>query len=45
MSSSLLDLFGDDAYYENWPDVENPEYIRMESRLNTVREAIKQIKG
>ena len=43
MGSELINLFGDDAYYENWPIVDNPEYVRMESRLNAVREAIKQI--
>lgn len=43
MGSELLNLFSDDAYYESWPIVDNPEYLRMESRLNAAREAIKQI--
>ncbi|WP_369427459.1 hypothetical protein [Providencia sp. PROV236] len=44
VDSELLELFGDDAWYNNWPSVPNPEYARMEGRLNAVREAIKQIK-
>ncbi len=36
-------LFSGEAYLAQWPTQDNPEYIRMESRLNAVREAIKQI--
>ncbi|MEY0244219.1 hypothetical protein AB7W15_01695 [Morganella morganii] len=36
-------LFSGEAYLAQWPTQDNPEYIRMVSRLNAVREAIKQI--
>ncbi|EPL8344137.1 hypothetical protein J3U92_10285 [Proteus mirabilis] len=44
IGSKLLGLFGDDPWDENWPTIPNPQYLRMESRLNAVREALKQIK-
>ncbi|HHR6079118.1 TPA: hypothetical protein ACS7ZY_001467 [Providencia alcalifaciens] len=44
VGSELLELFGDDAWYNKWPSVPNPEYARMEGRLNAVREAIKKMK-
>lgn len=44
IGGKLFSLFGDDAWYNDWPSVPNPKYLRMESRLNTVREALKQIK-
>ncbi|MEX9297322.1 hypothetical protein AB7Z57_22525 [Providencia alcalifaciens] len=43
IGSKLLNLFGDDAWYNDWPSIPNPKYLRMESRLNAVREALKQI--
>ncbi|EOG1982580.1 hypothetical protein [Proteus mirabilis] len=39
----MLSLFGDDAWYNGWPTIPNHQYLRMESRLNAVREALKQI--
>ncbi|HEI8462048.1 TPA: hypothetical protein SLE68_001775 [Morganella morganii] len=36
-------LFSGESWLAQWPTQDNPEYIRMASRLNTVREAIKQI--
>lgn len=42
IGEKLTTLF-DDALHANWPTIPNPEYIRMESRLNAVREALKQI--
>ncbi|HBC5836985.1 TPA: hypothetical protein SLO85_002436 [Proteus mirabilis] len=44
LGGKLLSLFGDDAWYNDWPTTPNPQYLRMESRLNAVREALKQIK-
>ncbi|HGN1477743.1 TPA: hypothetical protein ACKRRU_000568 [Proteus mirabilis] len=44
LGGKLLSLFGDDAWYNDWPTIPNPQYLRMESRLNAVREALKQIK-
>jgi hypothetical protein len=38
------DLLGDDPWLAPWPKQENPDYWRMESRLNAIREALKQIK-
>ncbi len=43
LGGKLLRLFGDDAWYNDWPTIPNPQYLRMESRLNAVREALKQI--
>ncbi|MDF7489410.1 hypothetical protein NFG33_00935 [Proteus mirabilis] len=37
------DLLGDDPWLAPWPKQENPDYWRMESRLNAIREALKQI--
>ncbi|WP_311749807.1 hypothetical protein [Proteus terrae] len=37
-------LFSGEAWLAQWPTQDNPEYIRMASRLNAVREALKQIK-
>ncbi|AZH06001.1 TPA: hypothetical protein RG700_001739 [Proteus mirabilis] len=42
IGEKLTTLF-DDALHADWPTIPNPEYIRMESRLNAVREALKQI--
>lgn len=44
IGSKLLNLFGDGAWYNDWPSIPSPKYLRMESRLNIVREAIKQLK-
>ncbi|WP_211823943.1 hypothetical protein [Proteus terrae] len=41
----LLGLFGSDAWGYDWPSIPNPKYLRMESRLNAIREALKQIKA
>lgn len=38
--SLCVELFGDDPYYVGWPQIENPEYTFMESRLNAVRRAL-----
>ncbi len=43
IGSKLLGLFGDDPWDENWPTIPNPQYLRMESRLNAVREALKEL--
>lgn len=37
-------LFDRDPYSANWPKQENPDYWRMDSRLNVIREALKQLK-
>ncbi len=37
-------LFNGDPYSVSWPKQENPDYWRMESRLNVIREALKQLK-
>lgn len=37
------DLLGDEPWLAPWPKQENPEYWRMESRLNVIREALKQL--
>lgn len=44
IGGKLLGLFGDDLWDENWPTIPNPKYLRMESRLNAIREVLKQIK-
>lgn len=44
LGGKLLGLLGGDAWYNDWPTTPNPQYLRMESRLNAVREALKQIK-
>lgn len=44
IGGKLLSLFGDDAWYNDWSTIPNPQYLRMESRLNAVREVLKQIK-
>lgn len=41
--SKYRGLLGDDPWLAQWPTQDNHEYSRMESRLNTVREAIKLI--
>ena len=43
IGDKLTTLF-DDAWHGDWPTIPNPQYLRMESRLNAVREALKQIK-
>ncbi|XOY28663.1 hypothetical protein ACLIX2_09195 [Proteus cibi] len=42
IGGKLTTLF-DDAWHGDWPSIPNPKYIRMESRLIAVREALKQI--
>lgn len=36
-------LFSGEAWLAQWPTQDNPEYIRMASRLSAVREAIKRV--
>ncbi|HCT9108766.1 TPA: hypothetical protein OUB95_002313 [Proteus mirabilis] len=43
IGGKLLGLFGDDPWDENWPTIPNHQYLRMGSRLNAVRETLKQI--
>ncbi|WP_423209355.1 hypothetical protein [Proteus mirabilis] len=38
------DLLGDEPWLAPWPKQENTDYWRMESRLNVIREALKQLK-
>lgn len=38
------DLLGDEPWLAPWSKQENPDYWRMESRLNVIREALKQLK-
>ncbi|WP_336429580.1 hypothetical protein [Providencia sp.] len=38
------DLLGDEPWLAPWPKQESPDYWRMESRLNVIREALKQLK-
>lgn len=42
IGGKLLSLFGDAPWDNNWPSIPNPKYLRTESRLNAVREALKQ---
>lgn len=43
IGDKLTTLF-DDAWHADWPSIPNPKYLRMESRLNAAREALKKIK-
>ncbi|MTC44374.1 hypothetical protein GKR71_00775 [Providencia sp. wls1922] len=43
-SNKYNGLFGNDPWCAPWPKQENSDYLRMESRLNVVREALKQMK-
>ncbi|CDG98588.1 putative phage protein [Xenorhabdus bovienii str. puntauvense] len=42
-SVELLNLLNGDPRNTEWPEVSNPEYQRMESRLNAIKEALKKI--
>ncbi|EAR9329270.1 TPA: hypothetical protein R4G38_003222 [Salmonella enterica subsp. enterica serovar Kentucky] len=37
IGNELMDLFGDEPWYANWPSVPNPEYEYLERILNVVR--------
>ncbi|EHH2973090.1 hypothetical protein J7Y79_004373 [Salmonella enterica] len=37
IGNELLNLFGDDPWYANWPSVPNPEYQYLDRILNAVR--------
>ncbi|MBG6029394.1 hypothetical protein I5F10_15750 [Proteus mirabilis] len=45
LGDDYKELFDRDPYSVNWPKQENPEYCRMESRLNVIREALNRLKG
>ncbi|HDS4929628.1 TPA: hypothetical protein QHZ12_004740 [Escherichia coli] len=39
----LLNLFGDDPWYADWPTVPNPKYQYLERIVNAVREGLKEL--
>lgn len=43
VGNKLLNLFGDDPWYADWPTVPNPKYQYLERVLNAVRDGLKQI--
>lgn len=43
VGNKLLNLFGDDPWYADWPTAPNPKYQYLERVLNAVRDGIKQI--
>lgn len=43
VGNKLLNLFGDDPWYANWPTAPNPKYQYLERVLNAVRDGLKQI--
>lgn len=43
VGNKLLNLFGDDPWYADWPTAPNPKYQYLERVLNAVRDGLKQI--
>ena len=43
VGNKLLNLFGDDPWYADWPTVPNPKYQYLERIVNAVREGLKEL--
>ncbi len=43
VGNKLLNLFGDDPWYADWPTVPNPKYQYLERIVNAVREGLEEL--